>query len=313
MKFLFLLVFILLSSVNLVLGFDLKAIEELRKLQEALKQTQKRLETELKGKSEKDLKSKEVQKRVQEVFKEEYEKAMKVEGGQDLNEEMLKIRIKNCENMKKRKEDLLTSASKKIIGGAIVGAALGAAAAGKDRRSEGAIIGAVTGTLIATAHEIWTKKDLFDESPDKLAKRVKYDPAQGLYLKIGDIKLDKSSYKLNEDIRLILRVEYLSPESFTLTPKDTSSFLGLSFFSSQKKINEAADPNFLEVKIKAYLVKEEQEIFIAEEQYSIPPGTTPFLYVFPVCEVIPLGEHKIKFVIEGQGVKDEKIVVFNRI
>lgn len=313
MKFVFYLTLFFLLSTKLALGFDLKAIEELRKLQDALKQTQKRLETELKGKSEKELKSKEVQRRVQEVFKEEYEKAMKSEESYGLDEEILRAKIRSCENMKKRKEDLLTSASKKIIGGALIGAAVGAAAAGKDRRSEGAIIGALGGMMIALGHEIWTKKDLFDESAEKLAKRIKYDPTQGLYLKIGDIKLDKQSYKLNEDIRLILKVEYLSPETFVSRGNSTPSILGLSFFSSQREDGEKTDLNFRDVKISAYLLKDNQEIFIAEEEYTIPPGTTPFLYVFPVCEVIPQGEHKIKFVIESQGVRDERIVTFNRI
>lgn len=217
-----------------------------------------------------------------------------------------------CESMKKDKESLVASAGKKILAGAAIGAAVGAAAAGKKRREEGAILGAIAGMIAATGYELWTKKDLFEEDALKVARKVGYQPSQGPYLKIREIKLNKENFKIGESLRLILRVDYLFPEAVDSEKLNKSkNFAILNFGFKENK--EETSSIFHEITIKAYYLKDNQEYYVAEETYNIPPGSTPFLYVFPICEAFKKGEHTIKFVIEKGNMKDEKIVIFNRI
>ncbi|BAU23095.1 hypothetical protein THC_0703 [Caldimicrobium thiodismutans] len=307
---------ILLFFSNSILFFtayasNLEVIQQLKRLNEALKQTQERIKNELKDKNNQEINSQSFQRNIQEVFQEEYKNTQMISYKED--DSIFNQALRQCDEMKKSKEDLVSGAGKKVLTGAAIGAAIGAAAGGKKRREEGAILGAISGAMAGLAYELWTKKDLFEESPEKLAKRVKYNPSNGLYLKIGEIVVKNENVKTGDNLRLILRVEYLFPEFFSNSVSENKNLFmfGMKPVSGEK--NEESSSVYHTIKIRAYVINKDNQNFVAEEEYSIPPGTTPFLYVFPICDAIPRGEHEIKFVVERMGIKDEKIVRFTKI
>lgn len=310
---LFVLKLLLVINIYDTFASSFEALRRLQEINRALKGTVERMKEEGTLNSTKENKEL-VEKRFKSVFQEELEKA-KREGG-DLSrsdDPFIEQGLSLCEQMKKRKEELSASAGKKILTGALVGAGIGAVAAGRDRRSEGAIVGAIAGVIAATAHELWTKKDLFEESPEKVAKRVKYSPEKGVHLKITKLDFNKKSYKDNEDARLILRVELLTPDYRGESDDKPRGIFG-KLASSREVAKELPQNNtFYDIKIEAFLIRDNKEVFIAEETYSIPMGSYPFLYVFPMCPVIPKGTYELKFKVTHGEVSDEKVISFEKI
>lgn len=263
-----LLVFIILFLYqNLSLAFDSDALENLKQLTETLKTLQRSLQGIDQKEVPKNYKAKKFNSKPEFSNLEDFQK--KLENSQR------DLILSQCESMKKEKESLVSSAGKKILAGAAVGAAVGAAAAGKNRRTEGAILGAITGMIAATGYELWTKKDLIEEDAYKVAQKVGYRPEQGIYLKIREIKPNKENVKMGESLTVIVRLDYLFPEAIDSEKLKNSGSFNL-FGSLIKGNNEEKPAIFHEVTIKAYYLKENQEVFVAEETYNIPPGCTPF-------------------------------------
>lgn len=294
---------------------SLDALKQLQEINKALKRTIERMKEE--GTLNQGDK-KQVEERYKKIFQEELKKAKEESShtfGPEVQDPFLEQGLQVCENMKKSKEELSASAGKKILAGAAAGAVIGAVAAGKDRRREGAIIGALVGVTAATAYELWNKRHFFEESPEKVAKRVNYSPEKGVYIKISKLEFDKTNYRDNENAKLIMRIELLTPD---FKPKVSEEKNLLNIFSFKKgdaedDKNNTTTQRFYDVKVEAYLVKENREIFIAEEKYSMPMGSYPFLYVFPMCPIIPKGTYELKFKVTYGETHDERVVSFEKI
>jgi|GEM_PF-3557365 len=310
------IVFLFSLHCNLLYANNsLEALKQLQEVNKALKRTIERMKEE--GTLNQGDK-KQIEERYQKIFQEELKKAKEesfsISTG--IQDPFLEKGLQVCENMKKNKEELSASAGKKILVGAAAGAVIGSAAAGKDRRREGAIIGAIGGALAATAYELWNKRHFFEESPEKVAKRVNYSPEKGAYIKISKLEFDKTNYRDNENAKLIMRIELLTPD---FNPKVSEEKNLLKDIFSFKKGDAEYDNNntttqrFYDIKVEAYLVKENREIFIAEEKYSMPMGSYPFLYVFPMCPIIPKGTYELKFKVSYGEMQDEKRVSFEKI
>jgi len=306
----FLLVYIVFIGIYDVFASSFEALRKLQEINRALKGTVQRMKEENRLNPEN---REQVEKDMKRVFQEELEKAQRgIAGTGGAEDFLVEQGLKQCEQMKKRKEELSASAGRKIITGAFIGAGIGAAVSDRDKRTEGAILGALSGVIVATAHELWTKKDLFEESAERVAKRIRYTQDKGIHLKISKLEFNKRNYKDNEDARLILRVELLTPD-FKLSDDASKSILSRIVKSKDNEEVEIKNSKFYDIKIEAFLIREGKELFIAEEVYSVPMGSYPFLYVFPMCPIIPKGVYELKFRVSHGEMSDEKVVSFEKI
>lgn len=179
----------------------------------------------------------------------------------------------SCEDMLNNspKVRLIDQAAENKLKGIATGAAVGALI-DKDRK-RGAILGAISGAAAATAHTMWATKDKHPEDYDKTAKRLGYKPSQGDLLKIEPV-VKNTEYKRGDYAEIVLRVSLLTPDK----------------------------NNHVPVWINTYLVGENKTMIpLGSESYYVLPGTTPFVYFFPVCDSVKEGVYRLNFQITSLG------------
>jgi len=172
------------------------------------------------------------------------------------------------------------NAIKGILGGAVVGALIGASTKDKNNATAGAFIGAIAGGATAAIASRMAYRIEIKEPRDSVIKKTGYDPSKGVVFNILEIKNEKPVVKQGDFVPITIRYIILYPDQ-----------------------NAYPDVFYL---VKLY--KDGELVSSFYEKITLVQGEVADKFAIPICNGSKSGKYELELNLSSGDIKQTRTV-----